>query len=117
MIAVDTVVYFILAWYIDNVHPGSYGIPKPWYFPFTSSYWCGTSLWETCCLKRLLGINRSRRRYYLVNDDPENDDVTVDDDSGISDLSLSFGVISLSIILGIYIDITYIKINQCLVIT
>ncbi|KAL0187627.1 hypothetical protein M9458_014726, partial [Cirrhinus mrigala] len=19
-----------------------YGIPKPWYFPFTSSYWCGT---------------------------------------------------------------------------
>ncbi|XP_060579606.1 ATP-binding cassette sub-family A member 2-like [Ruditapes philippinarum] len=83
MIAVDTIVYFILAWYIENVHPGSYGIPKPWYFPFTSSYWCGTSLWETCCLKRLFGINRSRRRYYLVNDDPENDDVTVDDDSGI----------------------------------
>lgn len=22
--------------------PGQYGIPKPWYFPFTSSYWCGT---------------------------------------------------------------------------
>lgn len=21
---------------------GQYGIPKPWYFPFTSSYWCGT---------------------------------------------------------------------------
>ncbi|XP_060588028.1 phospholipid-transporting ATPase ABCA1-like [Ruditapes philippinarum] len=31
----------------------------------------------------IFGINRSRRRYYLVNDDPENDDVTVDDDSGI----------------------------------
>ncbi|XP_060558020.1 phospholipid-transporting ATPase ABCA1-like [Ruditapes philippinarum] len=39
--------------------------------------------WETCCLKSLFGVNRSRRRYYLVNDDPENDDVTVDDDSGI----------------------------------
>ncbi|XP_039275114.1 ATP-binding cassette sub-family A member 3-like [Nilaparvata lugens] len=23
--------------------PGLYGIPKPWYFPFTTSYWCGTT--------------------------------------------------------------------------
>ena len=22
---------------------GQYGIPKPWYFPFTRSYWCGTA--------------------------------------------------------------------------
>ena len=22
---------------------GSYGLPKPWYFPVTSSYWCGGS--------------------------------------------------------------------------
>lgn len=21
--------------------PGQYGIPRPWYFPFTKSYWCG----------------------------------------------------------------------------
>lgn len=20
---------------------GQYGIPRPWYFPFTKSYWCG----------------------------------------------------------------------------
>ena len=20
---------------------GSYGLPKPWYFPLTKSYWCG----------------------------------------------------------------------------
>uniref|UniRef100_A0A673JJN5 P-type phospholipid transporter n=1 Tax=Sinocyclocheilus rhinocerous TaxID=307959 RepID=A0A673JJN5_9TELE len=23
------------------VFPGQYGIPRPWYFPFTKSYWCG----------------------------------------------------------------------------
>lgn len=23
--------------------PGQYGIPKPWYFPFTASHWCGTT--------------------------------------------------------------------------
>jgi hypothetical protein len=22
---------------------GQYGIPKPFYFPFTKSYWCGSS--------------------------------------------------------------------------
>lgn len=21
--------------------PGQYGIPRPWYFPFTKTYWCG----------------------------------------------------------------------------
>lgn len=27
----------------EFVPTGQYGIPKPWYFPFTASYWCGTS--------------------------------------------------------------------------
>uniref|UniRef100_A0AAR2JFK1 ABC transporter domain-containing protein n=1 Tax=Pygocentrus nattereri TaxID=42514 RepID=A0AAR2JFK1_PYGNA len=42
MMLIDTLLYWILTWYIENVFPGQYGIPKPWYFPFTSSYWCGT---------------------------------------------------------------------------
>lgn len=29
--------------YVEAVFPGSYGIPKPFYFPFTKSYWCGAS--------------------------------------------------------------------------
>lgn len=29
--------------YVEAVFPGSYGIPRPFYFPFTKSYWCGTS--------------------------------------------------------------------------
>uniref|UniRef100_A0A3Q2Q6M2 ATP-binding cassette sub-family A member 1-like n=1 Tax=Fundulus heteroclitus TaxID=8078 RepID=A0A3Q2Q6M2_FUNHE len=41
MLLVDAVLYWVLTWYIENVFPGQYGIPKPWYFPFTSSYWCG----------------------------------------------------------------------------
>ena len=27
--------------YIDAVKPGAYGVPKPFYFPFLPSYWCG----------------------------------------------------------------------------
>uniref|UniRef100_A0A3B5KYM5 ABC transporter domain-containing protein n=1 Tax=Xiphophorus couchianus TaxID=32473 RepID=A0A3B5KYM5_9TELE len=41
MMLVDAVLYWVLTWYIENVFPGQYGIPKPWYFLFTSSYWCG----------------------------------------------------------------------------
>ncbi|XP_019951227.2 phospholipid-transporting ATPase ABCA1 isoform X1 [Paralichthys olivaceus] len=41
MMLFDSAVYWILTWYIENVFPGQYGIPKPWYFPFTASYWCG----------------------------------------------------------------------------
>ncbi|XP_060886982.1 phospholipid-transporting ATPase ABCA1-like [Labrus mixtus] len=43
MMLCDAALYWILTWYIENVFPGQYGIPKPWYFPFTSSYWCGTA--------------------------------------------------------------------------
>ncbi|XP_054656668.1 phospholipid-transporting ATPase ABCA1-like isoform X9 [Dunckerocampus dactyliophorus] len=41
MMLFDAVLYWTLTWYIENVFPGQYGIPKPWYFPFTASYWCG----------------------------------------------------------------------------
>uniref|UniRef100_A0A672MU38 P-type phospholipid transporter n=1 Tax=Sinocyclocheilus grahami TaxID=75366 RepID=A0A672MU38_SINGR len=37
----DSVLYAIMTWYIEAVFPGQYGIPRPWYFPFTKSYWCG----------------------------------------------------------------------------
>ncbi|XP_037832519.1 phospholipid-transporting ATPase ABCA1 isoform X2 [Kryptolebias marmoratus] len=43
MMLLDALLYWVLTWYIENVFPGQYGIPKPWYFPFTSSYWCGTA--------------------------------------------------------------------------
>ncbi|KAG7255900.1 hypothetical protein CRUP_020940 [Coryphaenoides rupestris] len=43
MMLLDTLVYWTLTCYIEIVFPGQYGIPKPWYFPFTRSYWCGTT--------------------------------------------------------------------------
>nr|XP_021506816.1 ATP-binding cassette sub-family A member 2 isoform X3 [Meriones unguiculatus] len=49
MLMVDTVVYGVLTWYIEAVHPGMYGLPRPWYFPLQKSYWLGsgrTEAWE-----------------------------------------------------------------------
>lgn len=34
-----TVLYTILAWYFDNILPMNRGVPKPWFFIFTISYW------------------------------------------------------------------------------
>uniref|UniRef100_A0A670YQ04 ATP-binding cassette sub-family A member 2 n=1 Tax=Pseudonaja textilis TaxID=8673 RepID=A0A670YQ04_PSETE len=39
MLIVDAVVYGVLTWYIEAVHPGMYGLPRPWYFPLQKSYW------------------------------------------------------------------------------
>ncbi|XP_067462482.1 retinal-specific phospholipid-transporting ATPase ABCA4-like isoform X2 [Thunnus thynnus] len=39
MMIIDAVLYAVLAWYLDNVFPGQYGIGRPFYFPFQPSYW------------------------------------------------------------------------------
>eukprot|EP00118_Oscarella_pearsei_P005154 m.23294 g.23294 ORF g.23294 m.23294 type:complete len:1794 (+) comp28455_c0_seq2:102-5483(+) len=41
MMTLDTVLYFLICWYVEAVFPGKYGIPLPWYFLFTRSYWFG----------------------------------------------------------------------------
>ncbi|XP_049744043.1 glucosylceramide transporter ABCA12 [Elephas maximus indicus] len=39
LILADSFIYFLIAWYIRNVFPGTYGIAAPWYFPILPSYW------------------------------------------------------------------------------
>uniref|UniRef100_K7GAL1 ATP binding cassette subfamily A member 12 n=1 Tax=Pelodiscus sinensis TaxID=13735 RepID=K7GAL1_PELSI len=39
LILIDSVIYFLLGWYIRNVFPGKYGMASPWYFPLLPSYW------------------------------------------------------------------------------
>uniref|UniRef100_A0A8B9HX73 P-type phospholipid transporter n=1 Tax=Astyanax mexicanus TaxID=7994 RepID=A0A8B9HX73_ASTMX len=39
MMLFDSVLYAVLAWYLDNVFPGQYGIGRPFYFPLQPSYW------------------------------------------------------------------------------
>ncbi|XP_042333673.1 ATP-binding cassette sub-family A member 2 isoform X2 [Sceloporus undulatus] len=47
MLIIDAVVYGVLTWYIEAVHPGMYGLPRPWYFPLQKSYWLGNGRIET----------------------------------------------------------------------
>ncbi|CAG0880304.1 unnamed protein product, partial [Cyprideis torosa] len=41
MLILDGILYLLIAWYVDAVHPGEYGVPQPWYFFLQRSYWCG----------------------------------------------------------------------------
>ena len=43
MLFVDFFIYLFLGYYLQNVLPHQYGIRKPFYFLFTSEYWCGKS--------------------------------------------------------------------------
>ncbi|XP_054620920.1 retinal-specific phospholipid-transporting ATPase ABCA4a isoform X2 [Dunckerocampus dactyliophorus] len=47
MMGVDTVLYALLAWYLDNIFPGQYGIGRPFYFPLMPCYWFNTVAPET----------------------------------------------------------------------
>uniref|UniRef100_A0A8C7HAF4 ATP-binding cassette sub-family A member 2 n=1 Tax=Oncorhynchus kisutch TaxID=8019 RepID=A0A8C7HAF4_ONCKI len=47
MLIIDASLYGVLTWYIEAVHPGMYGLPRPWYFPLQKSYWLGSGRVET----------------------------------------------------------------------
>ncbi|XP_075973498.1 phospholipid-transporting ATPase ABCA3-like isoform X2 [Anticarsia gemmatalis] len=40
MLVVDCVLYMLIALYLEQVMPGPFGAPKPWYFPFQAKFWC-----------------------------------------------------------------------------
>nr|XP_033770036.1 ATP-binding cassette sub-family A member 3 [Geotrypetes seraphini]XP_033770037.1 ATP-binding cassette sub-family A member 3 [Geotrypetes seraphini]XP_033770038.1 ATP-binding cassette sub-family A member 3 [Geotrypetes seraphini] len=44
MLLLDSVLYGLVAWYVEAVFPGEYGVPQPWYFFLTPLYWCGTPI-------------------------------------------------------------------------
>ncbi|EDV28384.1 uncharacterized protein TRIADDRAFT_49936 [Trichoplax adhaerens] len=43
MLLLDAFIYGLLAFYIEAIFPGEFGVPQQWYFPFTRSYWFGVT--------------------------------------------------------------------------
>ena len=37
MMIIDSVIYLLIAWYVEAVFPGEYGVPQKWYFLVTVS--------------------------------------------------------------------------------
>lgn len=40
MLVVNCVLYMLVALYLEQVAPGPFGSPRPWYFPFQPRFWC-----------------------------------------------------------------------------
>lgn len=36
-----SLLYLLIALYVEKVFPGNYGVPEKWYFPLTKEFWCG----------------------------------------------------------------------------
>lgn len=53
MLLVDAVVYLLIALYVEQIHPGAYGVPKPWNFLFTKVFWVGTDNYEMLNFEQL----------------------------------------------------------------
>lgn len=43
----DTLIYTVLAWYLDKVLPDANGTPLPWSFPCLPAYWLGKAIHHT----------------------------------------------------------------------
>ena len=39
MLMFDIAFYLFLVWYLENVMPGEFGVPKPFYFFLQPKYW------------------------------------------------------------------------------
>lgn len=44
MMLFDSVIYALIAWYVEAVFPGDFGIPRPWNFFLQRTYWCGDDI-------------------------------------------------------------------------
>ncbi|XP_071097331.1 ATP-binding cassette sub-family A member 2-like isoform X1 [Haliotis cracherodii] len=72
MIILDSFLYGLLVWYIEHVFPGSYGLSKPWYFPFTKSYWCGSHVKHTDDCTSVLDLcRRGNGRHVSVTEEDQ----------------------------------------------
>lgn len=47
MLVVDTIIYMVIAWYVDNINPGDAGVAQPPWFPFLPSFWCGSKVQDS----------------------------------------------------------------------
>lgn len=46
MLVLDCIIYMLVALYMEQVLPGPYGTPKPWYFPLQRNFWFPNSKLE-----------------------------------------------------------------------
>ena len=64
MMAVDSLLYLIIYWYVDKISPGDFGVGQPFYFPCMVSYWTGACVFS-------VRVRRFRLTYFKMTKDIE----------------------------------------------
>ena len=73
MLFIDFFIYLFIGYYLQNVLPHDYGIRKPFYFLFTSEYWCGKGGNNSSQLNKREAIKNGKN----IQNDNEIDDTTI----------------------------------------
>ena len=58
MLWVDSIIYALVAWYVEAVHPGEFGVAQPYYFPVTVRTW-SVGLFSVYLLSRFENFNHT----------------------------------------------------------
>ncbi|XP_065846636.1 phospholipid-transporting ATPase ABCA1-like isoform X2 [Oscarella lobularis] len=91
-ITFDGFLYFFIAWYIDHVFPGQYGVPKPWYFLFLKTYWCG--------FQKQPQVKKSNFNYASLSGQNDRDEINIPYEEEPSDSPIGVSMRSLFKVFG-----------------
>ncbi|GFS03123.1 ATP-binding cassette sub-family A member 3 [Elysia marginata] len=58
MLLLDSLLHCLVAWYVEAVFPGEYGMPQPWYFPVLPSYWGFSNFKSSLSLGESIGVGQ-----------------------------------------------------------
>ena len=82
---VNSVIYLLVTWYLTQAFPGEFGVPLPWYFPFTLNYWRGEREQSFAATK--MHTNGQSKDDSLDDSDVEKDPINLQ--AGIKIMNLS----------------------------
>ncbi|KAK4876911.1 hypothetical protein RN001_009417 [Aquatica leii] len=67
MLAIDSVLYLLVALYVEAIYPGDYGAPKPWHFPITALFF-----WKNSRYPKIRDFSRSRLESDCYEKEPQH---------------------------------------------
>lgn len=67
MLFIDFLIYMFIGFYLDNVMTHEFGTSKPWYFLFTSNYWCGSKDSNSFIKRKSSKVENSRDSFECDN--------------------------------------------------
>ncbi|XP_026750211.2 phospholipid-transporting ATPase ABCA3-like [Galleria mellonella] len=69
MLVLDSILYMLIAMYVEKIRPGLYGVPLPWYFPFTKNFWMPNKKKITAVIKEGTDLEYNDALLKVIHDE------------------------------------------------